>query len=119
MQRGTGFGKTEPSDNEGPTADPERTNAGARSGKQATTAHLVNDNHAQLRQGNRAIGHIAINAPAGVTSQIVSGGPSGVIDAPVKGRAFSSIASNTAVVSKGLSLGAHGDVTSFRRSLTL
>ena len=49
------------------------------------TVHQVNDNHAQLKQGNRVIGHISIEAPAGATGQTVSGGPSVLINAPVKG----------------------------------
>ncbi len=49
------------------------------------TVHQVNDTTAQLKLGNKTVGTIKIKAPAGAGGQTVSGGPSVLIVAPVKG----------------------------------
>lgn len=49
------------------------------------TVHQINDNHAQLKQGSSVIGQVSIDAPPGATGQTVAGGPSVLINAPVKG----------------------------------
>jgi hypothetical protein len=49
------------------------------------TVHQVNPNTAQLKQGNRVIGQISISGPPAATGQEVSGGPSVLINGPVKG----------------------------------
>jgi hypothetical protein len=49
------------------------------------TAHQVNSNKAQLKQAGRVIGQISISAPQGASGQSVSGGPSVLINGPVKG----------------------------------
>ena len=49
------------------------------------TVHQVNPSKAQLKQGNRVVGQISISAPRGAEGQEISGGPSVLINAPVKG----------------------------------
>lgn len=49
------------------------------------TVHQVNPTEAHLVQGTKVVGHISIEGPAGATGQSVSGGPSVLINAPVKG----------------------------------
>lgn len=49
------------------------------------TVHQVSNTKAHLKQGNKVIGHISIDAPGGATGQSVSGGPSVLVGAPVKG----------------------------------
>ena len=49
------------------------------------SVHQVNSSKAQLKQGNKVIGQIAISAPKGAGGQEISGGPSVAFDAPVKG----------------------------------
>ena len=49
------------------------------------TVHQVDDTTAQLRRGRKVVGIIDIKAPAGASGQTVSGGPSVLIIAPVKG----------------------------------
>ncbi len=46
---------------------------------------MVNDSQALLRQGDRTVGHVRIDAPDGATGHSVAGGPSVAINAPVKG----------------------------------
>ncbi len=47
--------------------------------------HQVDPNTAQLRQGDEIIGIITMRTPLGATGQEISGGPSILINAPVKG----------------------------------
>lgn len=49
------------------------------------TVEMVNPDFALLKQGKRAVGHIRIDAPAGAEGHMVSGGPSVMINAPIKG----------------------------------
>ena len=49
------------------------------------TIHQINALTAQLMQGNRVIGTISMRTPRGATGQEISGGPSFLINAPVKG----------------------------------
>jgi hypothetical protein len=46
---------------------------------------MVNPDFALLKQGNRTVGHIRIQAPVGAVNHKVSGGPSTEINAPIKG----------------------------------
>ena len=48
------------------------------------TVHQVNPRHAQLKQGSKVVGTITIQAPRGASGQEVSGGPSVLINGPVK-----------------------------------
>ena len=52
---------------------------------EGVTVHQVNDRKAQLKLGNKVVGHVSISVPAGAKGQSVSGGPSVLINAPVKG----------------------------------
>jgi hypothetical protein len=49
------------------------------------TVHQINSHKAHLKQGNRVIGQISIDAPRGASGQEIAGGPSVLINAPVKG----------------------------------
>ena len=49
------------------------------------TVHQVNSHKAQLKQGTRVVGQISIEGPTGAKGQEISGGPSILINAPVKG----------------------------------
>ena len=50
------------------------------------TINMVNNDHALLMQGERAVGHMRIDAPAGASGHgIIDLGPSTVINAPVTG----------------------------------
>jgi hypothetical protein len=49
------------------------------------TVHQVNPGKAHLKQGNNVVGHISIKAPLGARGQEISGGPSVLINGPVKG----------------------------------
>jgi hypothetical protein len=49
------------------------------------TIHQVNSRTAQLKQGKRVIGTISMRTPRGATGQEISGGPSTLENAPVKG----------------------------------
>lgn len=49
------------------------------------SVHPVNPNKAHLKQGDRVVGQISIDAPSGATGQEISGGPSVLFNAPVKG----------------------------------
>jgi hypothetical protein len=49
------------------------------------TIHRVNSRTAQLVQGNRVIGTVSMRTPQGATGQEITGGPSVLINAPVKG----------------------------------
>jgi hypothetical protein len=49
------------------------------------TIHQVNSRTAQLVQGNRVIGTVSMRTPQGATGQEITGGPSVLINAPVKG----------------------------------
>jgi len=48
------------------------------------TVHQVNSHKAQLKQGSRVIGQISIDGPEGAIGQEIAGGPSILINAPVK-----------------------------------
>ena len=52
---------------------------------EGVTVEMINPEFALLKKGNRAVGHIRIHAPAGAEAQSVSGGPSVVVPAPIKG----------------------------------
>jgi hypothetical protein len=52
---------------------------------EGVTIHQVNPHKAQLKQAGRVIGTVSILAPRGATGQEVSGGPSTLENAPVKG----------------------------------
>jgi hypothetical protein len=58
-----------------------------RRGEPATgvTVHQVNGVEAQLKLGERVVGHISIDTPPGAAGQMVSGGPSVLVNGPVKG----------------------------------
>ena len=49
------------------------------------TIHQVNPRKAQIKQGDRVIGTVSMRTPRGATGQEISGGPSVLINAPVKG----------------------------------
>ena len=49
------------------------------------TIHQVNPRTAQIKQGDRVIGTVSMRTPRGATGQEISGGPSVLINAPVKG----------------------------------
>jgi hypothetical protein len=49
------------------------------------TIHQVNPRTAQIKQGDRVIGTVSMRTPRGATGQEISGGPSFLINAPVKG----------------------------------
>lgn len=52
---------------------------------EGVNVEMINPDFALLQQGNRAVGHMRIHAPEGAEDQSVAGGPSVVINAPVKG----------------------------------
>ena len=52
---------------------------------EGVTVEMVNSELALLKQGNRAVGNIRIHVPTGAEGQSLSGGPSVVILAPLKG----------------------------------
>jgi hypothetical protein len=52
---------------------------------EGVTVKMVNTKFAMLKRGKRSIGNIRIHAPKGAKGQTVAGGPSVVINAPIKG----------------------------------